>query len=460
MDPPTPFMLNFLRKNLDTESKTLFKNSSWVFLSNIIGAGLTFVRAIIIARGLGAELFGIYTVIVAFIATVMELLNLNLITPVIRYGAQYRTENRPDKTVALIKLALLVTSVISLLSILIVTILTFLTYDTFIKAPGLEWFSISYSVAASVLLFSHVSRGALRLYFKFKLNSIIQIVMDVAELALVACAILIFPKQLEYFLMAILLSRLINGIIPTVAAFKELMPEFKDNLNAPMSLLNDQLKAIRIFVINNSLARTVQSLINNGDVLLIGLLSESPAQAAYYAVGKKLAWTILTLTDPFSNSVYPQFCKLYSENQTKDIIKMVVKLTTLAAIPASIFMLFAYFLNEWIITLLFGDQYLEAATTFLLLTGASLLYAMFFWIQPLLQALDLVSTRLYVSLMGLVIGLISAYLLIPKYGSDGMAVTIILINIIMPGFFITFAFKKLRNSADISVPAITLKKKE
>lgn len=451
-------MLNFLRKRLDTQSKTLFKNSSWVFFSNIVGVGLTFVRSIIIARGLGAELFGIYTVIVAFIVTVMEVLNLNLITPVIRYGAQYKAENRPDKTVALIKLALLVTSVISLLSILTVSVLTFLTYDTFIKAPGLEWFSISYSVAASILLFSHVSRGALRLYFKFKLNSIIQIIMDVAELVLVAIALLIFPKQLEYFLIAILVSRLFNGIIPTVAAFKELMPEFKDHLAAPVSLLKDQLKTIRSFVIHNSLARTVQSLINNGDVLLIGVLSESPAQAAFYAVGKKLAWTILTLTDPFSNSVYPQFCKLYSENQTDDIIKMVVKLTTLAAIPASIFMLVAYFLNEWIITLFFGDQYLGAADTFSILTGASLLYAMFFWIQPLLQALDLVSTRLYVSLMGLVIGLISAYLLIPVYGTDGMAITIIIINIIMPGFFITFAFRKLRKTTNTPAPGISSQK--
>ncbi|HMT28123.1 MAG TPA: oligosaccharide flippase family protein [Bacteroidia bacterium] len=437
-------MLNFLRKRLDTQSKTLFKNSSWVFFSNVVGAGLTFIRGIIIVRGLGAELFGIYTIIVAFIATVMEVLNLNLVTPIIRYGAQYKADNRPDKIVALIKLGLLATFIISLLSVLIVTVLTFVTYDTFIKAPNLEWFSISYSVAASILLFNHISRGALRLYFKFKVNSIIQVYMDIAELVLVALALLIFPKQLEYFLIAILFSRLINGIVPAVAAFKELLPEFKDHLHSPINLLKDQYKTIRIFVINNSLARTIQSLINNGDVLLIGVLSSNPAQAAFYAVGKKLAWTVLTLTDPFSNSVYPQFCKLYSENQSGEIKKMVVKLTLLAAIPAVIFMLVAYFFNEFIITLLFGKQYLGAATTFSLLTGASLLYAMFFWIQPLLQALDLVSSRLYVSIMGLLIGVVSAYILIPKYGSNGMAVTMILINIVMPGFFITFAFRKVR----------------
>ncbi|MBL0340964.1 MAG: oligosaccharide flippase family protein [Bacteroidetes bacterium] len=208
------------------------------------------------------------------------------------------------------------------------------------------------------------------------------------------------------------------------------------------------MKTIRVFVINNSLARTVVSLINNGDVLLIGVLASSPAQAAYYVVGKKIAWTILTLVDPLSSALYPQFCKLYSENQSKLMRNMVVKLTLLAAIPAVIFLFIAFFFNEWIITLFFGKDYLGAANTFSLLTGASLLSAIFFWVQPLLQAMDLVNVRLYVSLMGLVAGLIAAYILIPLYGSDGMAITMIIINLLMPGFFITFAVKKF-NSLNI-----------
>lgn len=446
-------MINFLKKKLDVESKILFKNSSWVFFSNLIGTAITFVRGIIIARELGAELFGVYTVIIAFILTVMEVMNLNLVTPLIKFGAQYKSEERSDKIVALIKLCMYTTLGISLLTVISVSVLTFTSYDTFIKAPGLGWFSISYALIASLLLFNNISRGALRLFFKFKVNSIIQVIMDVAELALIAVALLLFPKNLNYFLIAILGSRLINIIIPTIASFKELMPELKDFINAPINILKDQYKTIRVFAINNSLARTAQSLINSGDILLIGVLSSSPTQAAFYAVGKKLAWTILTLTDPLSNAVYPQFCKLYSDNKSSSIKKMVIKLTIIGSIPASIFMVTAYFLNEWIITLFLGKEYLGAGTTFYLLTGASLLSAMFFWIQPLLQSLGLVSVRLYVTIMGLVTGLISAYFLIPLYDSNGMAITMIIINLVMPGFFITFAFNKL-NNPDVTANAI------
>ncbi len=438
-------MLNFLNKRLDTQSRTLFKNSSWVFFANIIGSGLTFIRGIVIARGLGAELFGVYTVLVAFINFVMEICNLNLMTPIIKFGAQFKAENRPDKLVALIKSSILATLAIALTSFLVICILTFTSYNTFIKTPGLEWFAIAYSIVSGFLLFNHINRGVLRLFFKFKINSIVQIIMDVIELLLVAVALFLYPKELKYFLIAILASRFVNFIIPAIAAYRELLPELKDHLNAGISLIKDEFKTIRIFTINNSVARTVQSLINNGDILVVGMLANSPAQAGYYAVGKKLAWAILTLFDPLTNSIYPQLCKLIAERQIKGISKMIIRMTALAAVPTLLFVTIAFFFSETIITFVFGKEYLQAAGTFSLLTVASLLYAVFFWLQPLLQALNMTAIRLWVSLVGLLTGLISAYLLIPVYGANGMALTMIVMNVIMPAIFLYFVITKLKS---------------
>ena len=83
----------------DKESKTLFKNSSWVFIANTYGVGLAFLRSIVIARGLGAEILGIYTVIIAFVVTVQEILKLNVPLGIIKYGAHFISEDRHDKLV-------------------------------------------------------------------------------------------------------------------------------------------------------------------------------------------------------------------------------------------------------------------------------------------------------------------------------------------------------------------------
>jgi O-antigen/teichoic acid export membrane protein len=60
-----------IKSILDGETQTLFKNSAWVFVSNSYGILLAFLRSIVIARGLGAEILGIYSVIIAFVLTIL-----------------------------------------------------------------------------------------------------------------------------------------------------------------------------------------------------------------------------------------------------------------------------------------------------------------------------------------------------------------------------------------------------
>lgn len=65
---------NFFKKKLDDQSKKLFKNSFWVLVSNINGSLLAFVRSIIMARGLGVEIFGLYNIIVNIVLSVLSFL--------------------------------------------------------------------------------------------------------------------------------------------------------------------------------------------------------------------------------------------------------------------------------------------------------------------------------------------------------------------------------------------------
>jgi PST family polysaccharide transporter len=436
--------MKFLKKRLDLQSKVLFKNSSWVFFSNLFSTGLAFLRGIVIARALGAELFGVYTVAVAFIATIQEIFNRNLGAAVIRFGSQYRATERKDKVVAIIKLSLIASSVVALVAFVAVVVLTGFRYDSFIKQPGLTWFVILYTIASSSLFFNQISRGALRLYFKFKTNAIIQIIMDLAEFILIVTALFYSPGNLPLFMTAIIISRFINGLVPNIAAFKELGPELREHAKAKVRIISDQFTEIRKFVITNSITKTLQSLINTGDVLLLGLFTASPVQAAYYAVGKKLAYSLLTLTDPLVTSIYPQLCKLREEKRIPEIGKMIGRLTVLAAVPAALFLAISFFLGSCIMETVFGPDYSEAGPVFTILTAAALINAIFFWIQPLMQALDIMRARLMIYSAGIITGIISAWYFVPEYGAKGMAFAIIAMNLVMPVMFLYSAIMKLR----------------
>ena len=98
--------MKFFKKRLDKESKTLFKNSSWVFFSNFFSTALAFLRSVVIARGLGAEIYGTYAIVVAFVALIQEFLNPNIGTALIKFGAVYHDEQRTDKLMAMVKRSL------------------------------------------------------------------------------------------------------------------------------------------------------------------------------------------------------------------------------------------------------------------------------------------------------------------------------------------------------------------
>lgn len=441
-------MLNFFKKLVDLQSLTLLKNSSWVFASNFLGAVLAFFKAILIARLLGAESYGVFTVIIVFIGTITEVFNLNLGAALIRFGAAYSSEGRSDKVLSLIKASLLASSFVLTGTVLATVLFTVYSYDTFILKPDLEWFSILYSITAGSVFFNQIGRSALRLFFRFKKNALIQIVLDLIDFSVIVTALLIFPSRLDIFLIAVLITTFINGVIPNIAAWKELKPDLPKWSAVSIKAILPDLKPIRTFVFKNSLAKTLQSLTNKGDVLILGLLSSNPVQVGLYAVGKKLAYYVLVFTDPLVTSVYPQFCKLREEKNNAAIFKMILRLTTIASGPAIIFVILSFLAGEWLIVTIFGNEYAQAGLTFGILSVSAALQAVLFWMQPLLQAFDLMSQRVWVFLTGIVTGAGAAFLLVPETGSTGMAWAVVISQTIMTIIFVILAYKKVNSDIE------------
>ena len=173
---------NFLRKRLHLETRQFVKNSTWILGANIVREFLVFLRSIVIARGLGVEFYGIYAMIVAFVFTVQELLNLNIGTPLTKFGAEFKTENRIDKLSALLKGCALVAIISAITSIILITLLITIFYDIFFTKPGLHWIIILFAIAETTLFFDFLSTSLLRLYYKFRLNAIISIIMALTNI--------------------------------------------------------------------------------------------------------------------------------------------------------------------------------------------------------------------------------------------------------------------------------------
>lgn len=409
-----------VRHRLGTQMDLLIRNSSWVFAANAFRTVLAFARSIIIARGLGAERFGTYVLIIALADTIQEFLNPNMGTAVIKFGADYRAAGAEDRLVALVKAGAAACLVLAVLSVLLVWGASGLVYGTFFDAPGWEGYLVLYAAAAGLSLLDSVSGGLLRLFYKFRLNALVQMGTGVLDLVLIVAALTLYPQQLAPFLVAVIVARFLDSGVLNGAALWELRGVLWPHRRARLGLLRGEARAIGSFVLSNSGSRTLKTLMDRGDVLLLGALS-GVRQVGFYEIAKKLAYVVLRFTDPLSNSVYPQVAELTAARRYGEVRRLVGKVSLVLAVPMALVFAAALVLDEWVLATLYGAAFLPAAAPFLFHLVAASTSAVFFWHLAAVFSLGKVERRFFVMLAATAAGGVLAWLWAPAYGAAGVA---------------------------------------
>ena len=437
--------LKNLRRQFDPESRNLFKNSSWVFIANGLGTAYAFLKTILITRILGAELLGTYTLAVAFVLTTQEFLKLNISMGLIRFGAIFSKDDNKEKVVSVIKFSLLLSIISALLSVILVAVLLLFSYHTFIKAPGLTPYIIAFAFVNSLTFIDAISKASLKLFYKFKTNSIIQMAMDTIEVIVIVTTLLIFGPDLKAFFTASILAKLLNSITCNFTAFRELLPELQPYLKSKINLIKETKKEFLKYIFGNSMSSTVKVFMNQGDVLLLGTLGTT-TDVAYYSTAKKLAYSVLTLTDPLTTSIFPQFSHLLASKVYNKVLVMLKSMTKVFLIPALILLIIAFFIKEPIVTLLYGKEFAPSAMPFFILLICAVQGSVFFWSLPLIQSLGLIKKRFIVYLIAIIIGGIIGILLTPTYKSSGIAIGLLIANLYITARFVLASIQRLKKS--------------
>ncbi|MFM7726638.1 MAG: hypothetical protein ACKO7B_08045, partial [Flavobacteriales bacterium] len=175
-----------------------------------------------------------------------------------------------------------------LVCLVVVAALLFFDYGRFIDQPGLGAYIIAYAFASGMTYFNSISRSMLRLHYRFRISSLIEMLMDSVETLAMAWAVWFHPRDLDVFFPTLIVVRFLNGFICNFIAFAELRAEWQPHVATSESIGSKEIGTIRSFVLANSLGNTLKTLISQGDVLLLSLLT-SPVQVAYYVIAKKTA---------------------------------------------------------------------------------------------------------------------------------------------------------------------------
>lgn len=420
---------------LDSESKKLFRNSSWVFFGNLFFVSGVFIQSVILGRVFGVELYGTYLFIIYFVETIQEFFNLNVSGALIKFVSEYKSANDGEKIVAFVKGSLIFAGISGITSVIAVTSIMAIAYDIFIKQSGLAIYIIGYAAGRSLTVLDPISSSLLLVYNKFKLNSTLHVFSSLLELTFIILSIVLFPRRISTLIIAVISAKAIGSIFNYGVVAWVFRDKWKRLFCTKMNIIRGQWKEIREFVLSQSGIRTLKVLISRGDVVLLGMLAGA-VQVGYYGVAKKIAFSILLFTDPLYVSVYPQLSSLVSKQRFNEIKIMLRKISKILILPMTLFLTLAVLFNKSIISFVYGNEYITAGKPFVFLLLAVCVAAFFFWLAPLILSLGLAFFKLKVDTFVYIIGTGLAFVLTPFYGANGVAIAVLAINILSHSIFL------------------------
>jgi len=440
-----PFEQQPKKKSLiQGQTRILLKNSSWVFAGNTIRAILVFVKAIILVNILDKEIYGVYIIVVEFVTMVLEFFNLNMGTSVIKFGADYRAKKEGRKFSGLLKLSLFTLFLSSLLSFIVLAFILKVRYNTFIPEEGLQVYIYAYAVAGCLVFLETTFLGVLRLFYKFKGMSVIRLLSTAFEVLIMSVMVWMSPTLIAA-ITALIISRFVGTSILVIGGIRLVKDDFDFDRESKMSDIKPEFVKIGSFTLSNSIGRSVQALIKRGDVMMLNIMlgELAPPVVAVYNVAKKLGTAMMVIIDPLTNSILPQLSNLLAKEKYRDTKKLLAQITGLALVAAVVGVVVTYFLKDFMLDILFTEDYSESATPLMVIVISSLFSAAFFWSLSLLQGLGLTWLRLWISIFSGIIGAIVAWITIPEFKATGAALGAAAANIVMVSLFSALSYIKV-----------------
>ncbi len=383
------------------------KNTSWLMFEKIFRMGVGLFVGIWVARYLGPVQFGIFSYSLSFVGLFAVFATFGLDGIMVR--ELVKDDNKRDVLLGTAFLLKIVGAIFVLLLLYSSTLFSSNTQETNIlifiiaSATLLQSFNVIDFYFQSKVLSKYVAYAN---FISLFISSIIKITLIINEAPLIYFA---WTVLFDSFILA--LGFIYFYKLNNLSIFK-----WKYDKKIDLSLLNDSWPLI--------LSGMVIAIYMKIDQVMINEMLGSKA-VGQYAAAIKLSATWYFLPMVISSSVFPAIINA-KKSSTTLYYKRLQKLYDLMAWIAITIAIVFTFSSEWIVNLLYGEEYKEAgkiltihiwAGVFVFLGTAS---SKWFIVE------NLQKHSFYRSLMGAIVNVILNFILIPKYSIYGAAIATII----------------------------------
>ena len=405
-----------------SQVKTIFKNSSWLSISQVITSVCAFLWTIIIARYLGVADYGIVSFAISFNLLLGIIMDIGMSTYVTREIAKHK------------ELVYKYTNNIFFVKLILAIILFFIS--------GILLFLMGYS-NLTILVTLVFTLEAIFISMTGYLNAVFQAFEDLKYQSIGTIL------NSGFLLLGILITISFNWGVLAVAVsyaiaysiyFSFMLARYIKRFNFPKFELD--LSFIKEVIINSvpfGLTNFFYNIYFSIDVVMLSYLAGDYATGLY-----KSAYNIINVFTTFfivyQGVFFPVMSKFFQES--RDLIKvsyeLSVKYLLLLIMPISIGV---FFYARPIIDLIYSNQYSLASipmqiliwtVAFLFVNGAA---------SILLNAVDMerIVTKIYI--VAAIFNIVLNLILIPQFSYNGAAIATVLSEILITGLTLYYVFK-------------------
>ncbi len=380
-----------------------FKNTSWLFGERILKMGISFFVIILLTRYLGPENFGLLSYSQSFVGIFVAFATLGIDVILVRELTKDKEAN--DK---LIGTAIILKFIASIMAIAIIFFINTMIEDK--EAVLLT------NIIAFTLLFQGIN--TIDTYFQANVLSRFSVIVNIIAFtisSLVKLALIFYEAELIYFAYALVFDAMVIAMGYIYIYVKQ-----KKSL---ISLRYD--KQIAIYFLKNGwpliLVAMAAFIYTRTDQIMIKHLVDNEA-VGNYAAAIRVSELFYFIPLLITQSVFPKIIevKLKSEKEYFKLLEKLYKLLVWTAMPVSLGL---FVFSDSIVSILYGEKYIEAASILNILAFAIVFNAIGSITTKILYAEHYEKKYLYRSILGVFVNIGLNFWLINLYGASGAAVS-------------------------------------
>ena len=348
--------------------------------AKIFGGVLSAITLLLIGRFLGVEKFGIFSMIISIVEVCNIFLSFRIWDTTVKFiGENLTNKNRVSQFLSFSLILNVLSSIISLT--VIIFIADSFSGQLFNSSIDSKSLIISYSFVVLFISINETLDGILRTFNEYKSILKINVYTNLFRLFIVCLTLFKLNFNLKNIILCFVLTYFFSFLIRLLYFSKTLK-----NNNINFNFINipnktDSFKFMK-FMLNTHFSN-ILNIANdkNLGVLAVGYLT-NPFYAGLYRAARAIVKIIRRLMDPILEIIFPELVKLYSEKDFQTYKKIIFDSTKILFFVSLGIGLIIFIFSEGIITLFFGNDYIESVLSLKILIFAMIVHNLAYWVNP------------------------------------------------------------------------------